>query len=49
VIELLRRILEALRGARPQTPELTTAERLTAERLDAAHARLKETIPPPED
>jgi hypothetical protein len=44
VTGLLRRILQALLGNRPQPPEPTTAER-----LDAAHERLKETIPPPDD
>jgi hypothetical protein len=44
VIGLLRRILQALLGAPPQQAELGTSER-----LDAAHQRLKERIPPPED
>ena len=43
---LLRRILQALLGAPPQPAE---PELPPAERLDAAHQRLKETIPPPED
>jgi hypothetical protein len=46
VIELLRRMLGALLGAPPQQPE---PELPPAERLDAAHQKLKETIPPPED
>jgi hypothetical protein len=45
VTGLLRRILQALLGnRRQQHPEPTTAER-----LDAAHERLKETIPPPDE
>jgi hypothetical protein len=44
VIGLLRRILQALLGGAPQQPEPGTAER-----LDAAHQRLKETIQPPDD
>jgi transcriptional regulator GlxA family with amidase domain len=44
VTRLLRRIFQALLGAPPQRAELGTSER-----LDAAHRRLKETIPPPEE
>jgi hypothetical protein len=46
VIGLLRRILQALRGAPPQQAE---RELPPGERLDAAHQRLKETIPPPSE
>ena len=50
MIGLLRRILNALRGGAPQQlgsePE---PERVSPERLDAAHEQLKETIPPRED
>ena len=44
MIGLLRRILNALLGNAPQPPEPGAAER-----LDAAHERLKETIQPPDD
>jgi hypothetical protein len=44
VIGLLRRIFQALLGSQPPPPELSAAER-----LDAAHERLKETIQPPDD
>jgi hypothetical protein len=44
VIRLLRRIWAALAGESPRDPEPEPAER-----LDAAHQRLKETIPPRED
>jgi hypothetical protein len=44
VTGLLRRILQALLGAPPQQAELEVPP---AQRLDAAHQRLKDTIPPP--
>ena len=44
MIRLLRRLLKALLGDARQPPELEPAER-----LDAAHQRLKDTIPPPDD
>ena len=46
VRSLLRRILQALLGAQPQRTE---TELPPGERLDAAHRKLKETIPPRED
>jgi hypothetical protein len=45
VIGLLRRILQALIGDKPQP----SGELAPAERLDAAQEKLKETIPPRED
>jgi hypothetical protein len=46
VIGLLRRILQALRGGglQPRGRELQPGER-----LDAAHEKLKQTIPPRQD
>jgi hypothetical protein len=46
VIRLLRRMVQALLGAPTQAAE---PELPPAERLDAAHERLKDEIPPRED
>jgi hypothetical protein len=49
VIGLLRRILTTLAGRKPKPQEPPPAMGESAERLDAAHRKLKQTIPPRED